>query len=75
MVENALVDATPISGPACMYSVPVASRERAEPTTLVMARIGQPLSRAALTAPSVSAVSPDCDTATTSVSGPTMASR
>src|SRR4029077_21056473 len=37
-----LGDATPSSGPACMYSVPVASRERAEPTTLVMARIGQP---------------------------------
>ena len=69
------MDATPISGPACMYSVPVASRESAEPTTLVMARIGQPFCRAALTAPIVSAVSPDCETAMTSVSGPMIASR
>ena len=41
---NALVDATPISGPACMYSAAVASRESAEPTTFVMARIGAPFS-------------------------------
>ncbi len=58
-----------------MYRVPVASRASAEPTTLVMVRIGQPLRRAALTAPMVSAVSPDCETATTSVSGPITASR
>ncbi|MBI2203407.1 MAG: hypothetical protein HYU41_06095, partial [Candidatus Rokubacteria bacterium] len=30
------VDATPISGPACMYSTPVASRASAEPTTFVI---------------------------------------
>src|SRR2546426_8650288 len=58
-----------------MERTPVASRVSAEPTTLVIARIGQPLRRAAFTAPSVSAVSPDWDTATTSVSGPTIASR
>src|SRR5213593_430312 len=55
--------------------VPVASRASAEPTALVIVMIGQPLSRAALTAPMVSAVSPDWETATTSVSGPAMASR
>jgi hypothetical protein len=75
MVENAFVDATPISGPACICKSPVDSRASADPTTLVIARVGQPFDRAALTAPIVSAVSPDWDTATTKVCGPTIASR
>src|SRR2546428_11821650 len=58
-----------------MERTPVASRVSAEPTTLVIARIGQPLRRAAFTAPSVSAGSPDWDTAAPGGSRPPVASR
>ena len=40
---NALVEATPISGPACVISVPAASRVIMEPTTLQMASVFEPL--------------------------------
>ena len=36
---NALVEATPISGPACVYTVPSVSRVAMLPTTLQMARL------------------------------------
>ena len=68
-----VLEGRPAAGLAWRLHLPAAAS--AEPTTLVIVRIGQPLRRAALTAPMVSAVSPDCDTATTSVSGPTTASR
>src|SRR5438067_2392544 len=70
-----LVEATPISGPAWVYTTPWASRARALPTTFEMATTGAPLARAVRTAPRVSAVSPDWLMATTSVSGPTTGSR
>ena len=70
-----LVEATPISGPAWMYRIPCASRARALPTTLQTATTAAPLALAACTAPSVSAVSPDWESATTRVSGPTSGSR
>jgi len=52
------VDATPISGPACVYSDPCEVRGIAESTTLQIARMRQPRARASFTAASVSAVSP-----------------
>ena len=66
-VTNVLVAPRPISGPAWRNSTVSASRVMAEPTVLVTAMIGQPRSRASRTAASVSAVSPDWVTATTSV--------
>lgn len=41
---KALVEATPISGPALVVMVPEARRVMAEPTTLQMARVLDPLS-------------------------------
>ena len=71
---NVLVAATPISGPACVYSTPSDSRVTREPTTLVIAMTFAPRSRASRTPASVSAVSPDCVMATTSVSSSTIGS-
>ena len=65
---NALVEATPISGPACVISVPAASRVIMEPTTLQMARVLEPFCLASRCAASVSAVSPDCEITTVSMS-------
>ena len=65
---NALVEATPISGPACVISVPAASRVIMEPTTLQMASVFEPFCLASRWAASVSAVSPDCEITTVSVS-------
>ena len=70
-----LVDATPISGPACVYSEPCDERGIAESTTLQMARTRQPRARASFTAASVSAVSPLCEMAMTRSPGPTTGSR
>ena len=70
-----LVAATPISGPACMWITPSASRESALPTTLVMATTVAPLRRASRTAARVSAVSPDWLMATTRVRSSTRGSR
>ena len=55
-----MVEATPISGPACVYTVPSASRVAMLPTTLQMAMLLAPLRFASRSAASVSAVSPDC---------------
>ena len=56
---NALVEATPISGPACVRIVPAASRVIIEPMTLQIASVGEPLCFASRCAAIVSAVSPD----------------
>jgi hypothetical protein len=67
---KALVEATPISGPACVMIVPEASRVIMEPTTLQIASVFDPFCLASRCAASVSAVSPDCEITTVSVSGP-----
>ena len=61
---KALVEATPISSPARVYSTPSASRAIELPTTLQMATTREPWSLAARKAASVSAVSPDCEMGT-----------
>ena len=66
-VVNAFVEATPISGPACVWIVPCASRVAMLPTTLQIARLRAPFPFASRKAASVSAVSPDCVIATASV--------
>ncbi len=69
---KALVEATPISGPACVMIVPAASRVTIEPTTLQMASVFEPLRLASRCAASVSAVSPDCVITIVSVFGSTI---
>ena len=54
-----------------MYSTPSASIESALPTTLVTAITGADATLACRAAASVSAVSPDCENATTSESAST----
>ena len=54
-----------------MYSTPSASRVTALPMMLVIATTFAPRSRATRIAASVSAVSPDCEMASTSVCGST----
>ncbi|MPN50000.1 hypothetical protein SDC9_197625 [bioreactor metagenome] len=62
---KALVEATPISGPTCMY-VPVSVvLAMEEPTALTIPKIKAPLSLARLIAAKVSAVSPDWEMAIT----------
>src|SRR6202021_2292097 len=56
---KALVEATPISGPALVVRVPWALRVMAAPTTLQMARVLDPLAMSSAWAARVSAVSPD----------------
>jgi hypothetical protein len=56
---KALVEATPISGPALVVMVPEARRVMAAPTTLQMAMVLDPLSMSSVWAAMVSAVSPD----------------
>ena len=56
---KALVEATPISGPALVVRVPWALRVMAAPTTLQMARVLEPLAMSSAWAARVSAVSPD----------------
>ena len=56
---NALVDATPISGPACVYDPASVIRAIDEPTTLQIPRMVAPLDFASSRAANVSAVSPD----------------
>jgi hypothetical protein len=70
-----LVEATPISGPARVRSVPSHSRVMLDPTTLQMEMAREPRRLASLTAASVSAVSPDWVTASTSVFSSTSGSR
>ena len=59
--------ATAISGPACRNRTRSASRVIALPTVFVTAITGAPRSRASRVGAIVSAVSPDCVTAITSV--------
>jgi hypothetical protein len=64
-VVNALVDATPISGPACVYVPALEALAIEEPTTLQIPYTKAPFSLASFIAASVSAVSPDCEIAIT----------
>ena len=64
---NVLDAATATSGPAWRKRTASASRLMADPTVFVTAMIGQPCSRANRVGAIVSAVSPDCVTALTSV--------
>ena len=56
---NAFVEATPISGPACVNVPTLTSREIDDPTTLQIPYTNAPFSLASFNAESVSAVSPD----------------
>ena len=56
---NAFVEATPISGPACVYDPQSVSLEIELPTTLQIPISVAPLSLASFKAAKVSAVSPD----------------
>ena len=55
---NALVEATPISGPACVYAPPLLALAIDEPTTLTTPKITAPCRFAFSIATNVSAVSP-----------------
>jgi hypothetical protein len=69
-VVKALVDATPISGPARVRKRSAHSRTMADSATLQIASVRpMPSALACLTEASVSAVSPDWEIATTSCSG------
>ena len=72
---NAFVDATPISGPAWVYTVPSVSRVAMLPTTLQIEMLRAPFRLASRSAASVSAVSPDWVITTASVFLDTMGSR
>ena len=72
---NAFVEATPISGPAWVSSVPSLMRVAWLPGTLQMHASSAPRSFAASIADSVSAVSPDCETPSASTLPSTMGSR
>ena len=68
-VVKAFVEATPISGPACVYAPAFVSLAIVDPTTLQTPNTKAPFDFASLIAANVSAVSPDCEMAmTTSVS-------
>ena len=62
---KAFVEATPISGPACVYEPAWVSRGIELPTTLQIPIIVAPFDLASFTAASVSAVSPDWEIAMT----------
>ena len=66
-MRNALVEATAISGPACVYTTASHSRGIDEPFTLQMPSTRDCCSRACRTAIRVSMVSPDWEMAMTSV--------
>ncbi len=66
---KALVEATPISGPACVYDPLSVSRDMLDPTTLQTPNTWAPCSFASRMAAKVSAVSPDCEMAMTTSSG------
>src|SRR5260370_36521916 len=57
---KALVEATPISGPACVGIVPLASRVIMEPMTLQIASEGGPFDFASRWAATLAAVPPAC---------------
>ena len=56
-----MVEATEISGPACVYTTISASLAIDEPLTLTIAIVSAPACFASSSAALVSAVSPDCD--------------
>ena len=58
---KAFVEATPISGPACVANTASAMRAIWLPGAFTMAAIGEPARRASDSAATVSAVSPDCE--------------
>ncbi len=62
---KALVDATPISGPAWVYEPAWVARAMDDPTTLQIPIMVAPFDLAISMAASVSAVSPDCEMAIT----------
>ena len=64
---KALVEATPISGPVCIEMYPSATRMACEPMALTMLHSVAPFLRPSSMAASVSAVSPDCEMASTTV--------
>ncbi len=68
---KAFVEATPISGPACVARTPSTRRAIAEPGTFTTPTVGAPARIASVNAATVSAVSPDWEIPTTSVRGPT----
>ena len=72
---NVFVAATPISIPARVNSTASASRVAWLPAALVTATTAAPLARASRIAARVSAVSPDCVIASTSVPGAMIGSR
>ena len=72
---KALVEATPISGPAWVSSVPSLTRVAWLPGTLQMQASSAPRSFAASIADKVSAVSPDCETPSASTASSTIGSR
>ena len=74
-VVKALVEATPISGPACVYSTSSLSRAIVASRTLQIEITREPLSFAWRSAASVSAVSPDCETGITRQPGPRIGPR
>ncbi len=73
--RNALVEATAISGPACVYSTASDSRGMVEPLVLQMERVLAPCSLAYRTAIRVSMVSPDWEMDTIRVFSSTIGSR
>ena len=62
-VVKAFVDATPISGPACVYAPAFVSLAIEDPTTLQTPKTKAPFDFASFIAAKVSAVSPDCEIA------------
>ena len=72
---NAFVEATPISGPAWMYTPPSDSRAIVEPTTFTTPSARAPRRRASRIAASVSSVSPDCEITSTIVPSSTIGLR
>ena len=72
---NAFVEATPISGPACVYAPLSVSRAILDPTTLQTPKTCAPASFAVFIAASVSAVSPLWEIAMTTSSGRIMGFR
>ena len=63
------MDATPISGPACVYEPACVALAIEEPTTLQTPKIMAPFDFANSIAANVSAVSPLCEIAITTSSG------
>jgi aspartyl/asparaginyl-tRNA synthetase len=72
---KAFVEATPISGPACVNTPASVSRESVEPTTLQMPSVSAPRRFASRSAAIVSAVSPLCEITSNTSCSPSSGSR